>query len=238
VNIEGTSKYRGVSMQKKTKKWVSSSSYDYLGTYDTEEEAARVFDTYTLLNYGPLARTNGLVKYDDIKHLDKESLIKKREARDLPPGICMKRNSFFVYINYKKITYRKVVPTIEEALAKLEEFKKKIEEIKEEEVNNHNEMEITRNEQGVAVIPIMNKKGDIVAHATVSSYINFLTIILNVKNLICEWHKQHGYCSSYIEGKILRMHRLIMNSPEDAIVHHKSYINFLTFILNVKNVVL
>lgn len=211
---EKTSKYRGVWLQKRNNKWVSRSSFDHLGTYETEEEAARVFDTYTLLKYGPLARTNGLVKYEDIKDIDIETLIKKKVARDLPPGICMKRKSFFVYITYKNIILRKVVPTIEEALLKLEEFKKKIEEIKEEEANNHNEMEITRNEDGVAVIPVTNKKGEIVAHTMVSDDNWHLCMKYS-------WCKQHGYCASYIDGKIVRMHRFIMNVTDDAIVHHR-----------------
>lgn len=215
VNIEGTSKYRGVYLHKRGKKWASCSSNDYLGAYDTEEEAARVFDTYTLLKYGAQARTNGLVKYENIKDLDMDSLLKKKEKRDLPDNIRMKRKSFMVHIKYKDNVFHAVVATLEIAINKLEEFKKTIEEIKEEEANNHNAMEIIRNEDGVAIIPIVNKSGEIVAHAMVS----------DDKWHMCmkySWFKNDkNYCKSYADGKHVRMHRFIMNAPTDTIVHHK-----------------
>mmetsp|Transcript_25523 Transcript_25523/g.55548 ORF Transcript_25523/g.55548 Transcript_25523/m.55548 type:complete len:630 (-) Transcript_25523:1007-2896(-) len=57
-----TSKFRGVCWNKKNKRWQaainSSGKYLYLGSYDTEEEAARVFDKAAVRIRGQKARLN------------------------------------------------------------------------------------------------------------------------------------------------------------------------------------
>lgn len=207
-----TSKYKGVIWHSIAKKWIVWSSTIYLGSFDDEDEAGRKYDTYSLLKYGEHAKTNNLVNYEDIKHIDINTLLCNRD-RDLPKNISRKRNSFSVAITYKKKLYNSVQPTLELAIAKLEEFKKQIETLKEEELNNNNGREIMRNEQGIAIIPIINNKGKVVDHATVSDEYWH-------ECMLYRWYKAHNYCMSSINGKITNIQRFIMKPPEDKIIDH------------------
>lgn len=206
-----TSKYKGVTWNSKAKMWTVSSSTNYLGSFEDEEEAARKYDTFSLLKYGEHAKTNNLVNYDDIKHIDINTLIsKKNENRELPKNICQKRDSFAVKIKYKNKLYQSVQPTLELAIAKLEEFKKQIELLKQEELNK----EITRNENGIAIIPIINSRNKVVDHATVSDE-DWQECMLH------KWTKtKRNYCISTINEQIMNLEQFIMKPTDDKIVDH------------------
>lgn len=65
-----SSAYRGVTFNKKSKKWQSvlnkSGCHVHLGTFNTEEEAAVAFDKAALMTRGDRARINfGLETYTD-----------------------------------------------------------------------------------------------------------------------------------------------------------------------------
>ncbi len=82
------SKYLGVTQVECNKKWRTGAANIYLGTFDTEIEAAIMYDKYTYLKFGPDARTNNLITYDEVKDLDLEELLKNaknaRSERELP----------------------------------------------------------------------------------------------------------------------------------------------------------
>lgn len=207
-----TSKYIGVTWSSTAKKWRTLTSTTYLGSFDDEIEAAKKYDTYTFLKYGEDSRTNNLVKYEDVKDIDINTLSCKR-TQDLPKNISRKRSAFVVVINYKKQVFRSSQPTMEKAVQKLEEFQAEIQNIKKNEDNNHNNKEIVRNDDGIAIIPIMNKKGDICDYSTVS----------DDKWHLCmkySWSMSHGYACGNVEGTVTRMNRFISGAIKDTIVDH------------------
>lgn len=215
AKLEGsTSSYKGVSLHPESKKWTAWSSTTYLGSFEDQEEAAKKYDTYAFIKYGPHANTNDLVKYEDVKDIPIESLLCKREARDLPKCIYPKRDTFEVKTYHKNQVFRCVAKTLEEAIEKLAELKITVEKIKIEEVAQHAAMMIQRDSDGYAIVPIVNRKRETVKHARVSDE---------------DWHRcmkykwsmtTGGYCQAYAEGKLSKMHRFIIDAPDDKIVDH------------------
>ena len=209
-----TSKYKGVIWHSIAKKWISWSGTTYLGSFEDEEDAGIKYDTYSFLKYGSTSKTNNLVKYDDVKDMDINSLLCTRKDRLLPKHIYNKRDTFEVKIEHKKKIYRSYASTIEDAMEKVKELKLKIANIDEEEDKKNNDAEITRNELGIAIIPIVDKKSEVVLHVTVSDD---------------QWHRcmKHSWCknpndyfTSFIDGKITRLNKFIINAAEDELADH------------------
>jgi len=198
-----TSNYIGVSMGKSAKKWVCWSTYIYLGSFDDPIEAAKKYDTYVLLKYGKDAQTNGFINYDDIKDVDIETLRCHRPERELPPYIYdHDRNGFQVKITYNGKDYCRNAKTINEGIIRRDEILKEIDEIKKKEIEDHNNLEIVRNDKGDAII---NATGGII-------------IVDDDKWHECmkyKWYKSEGTYKTNIpgvRGEKLRLHRFIMNA--------------------------
>jgi hypothetical protein len=150
-----SSKYIGVSYDRG--KWSAKCSKKHLGLFKKELDAAKTYDTYVLLYLGKDAKTNGLVKYNEITvTLD---YFKKNKKRDLPSNINFQRNSLYIISKtYNGINYYKTTRSLEEAEKILKEFNDKISEIKIQEEVDHFAKEIKRNNDGLAIIEIFNKK--------------------------------------------------------------------------------
>lgn len=126
-----SSKYKGVSWDKRKEKWIAQSKYNkkkvYLGSFDDEDEAAKQYDTFVLSYFGKESKTNGLITYEEVKNINPKDLIKKRNRNDnLPKYICKFNDKYYIQITYKKVTYQKIVDNLEKAKEILEEFQKQI----------------------------------------------------------------------------------------------------------------
>ena len=210
-----SSKYKGVCWNKDSEKWQCNCCNTYLGSFDNEEEAGKKYDTFVLLKLGPHSYTNNLVKYDDVKDIDIETLLCKRPVKiaELPECIHKKGNSFDVQIKYGKLKFRKVLPTLKEAIKQLESFKKEINDFKEKEEQERINQPIIRNEKGQAVIYAKNKNGDIVGAAIVS----------DDKWHECMKHKWSLNDKGYFQATIskdnkMKLNQFIMNSKEGDMV--------------------
>lgn len=62
AHLRGKSKYKGVSAVKKTGRWraalQANRKWEQIGTFDTEEEAARAYDARAAVAFGPTAYLN------------------------------------------------------------------------------------------------------------------------------------------------------------------------------------
>ena len=75
---EGTlSKYKGVSYDKRDKTWIMSYAKEWRSLHKFEEDAAKEYEQYVLLKFKEGARINGLVLWEDVKHLKLEDEFKK-----------------------------------------------------------------------------------------------------------------------------------------------------------------
>jgi hypothetical protein len=206
-----TSQYLGVTWNDNANKWVAWSSTIYLGSFKEERDAAIKYDTYTLLKYGRNANTNGLVNYEDIKDVDIESLRSKRPPRDLPKHIFHKRNSFEVQLTHDNKQYRSIVPTLDEAKARLAEYKKEIEGIERAKQEEHAQKPILRNAQGVAVISVNNGDDRIEVMVSDDKWHDLMKY---------KWWNLHQYYTTTIDNKLVRMHRHIVDAAPDDIIDH------------------
>lgn len=209
-----SSKYVGVTYVKKHKKhWQAQSSKVKLGNYAEEIEAAKAYDTYVYVKYGKEAHTNGLVNYDDIKHIDINTLIYKKQ-RELPNNIVQdSKNSYKVQIQYNKIVFKSWHPNIDAAKEKLEFFKNEIKQIKQREKAEHLKKPIVRNEKGQAILNIHNTNGNVVETVPVDDdRWHELTQY--------HWSRSLQYYQSVINGKSVLLHRYIMNAKDGEVVDH------------------
>jgi hypothetical protein len=214
-----TSQYIGVSYAKNMKKWNTKCCGNDLGHFENEIDAAKQYDKFILLKFGKKANSNNLITFDEVKDLDINDLIvkkKEKKDKDLPNHIYTtnkERNiKYFCKIEYDKIRYRSPdVGTIKEAIKYLDDFTNKINEIKNNKEIEHNNQEITRDENNNAII-YLNK--DKTKYTIVDDDL---------------WYELSKYSWSirddnYVIGKInsknIRMHRYILNTPKDLYVDH------------------
>ena len=69
-----SSQYIGV--RKKENKWEASCNSQYLGSFKTELEAAKIYDKFAFIVYGKHASTNNLVSYESVTNLKVEEILK------------------------------------------------------------------------------------------------------------------------------------------------------------------
>ena len=207
-----TSKYIGVSFEKRKNKWYVKYSRKHLGSFGTEIEAAKRYDTYVLLKFGPDAKTNDLVKLEEIT-ITLDDFEFEKEERSLPTNIRFINGFYSTSITYKKQEFYILCKTLEEATKKLEEFKKQINDIKQKEIDDHYSQEIVRNKEGIAIIEIKNRKDNIIEEVLVDDNIWYEL----KKNT---WTKSGKYYEAVIDKQRYHMHRYLMKAQKGDIVDH------------------
>jgi dipeptidase len=126
-----SSKYKGAFWISSLQKWRSESSLNghkiTLGTFINELDAAKTYDTFVYIHYGPDAQTNGTVAYEDVKDIDINTLIVgKSNKYNLPKNISKIGTSYLVRIRYNKVNYIKCVSKLDLAKETLAAFQKEI----------------------------------------------------------------------------------------------------------------
>lgn len=210
------SKYIGVYICDKTKKWNAQYSKTHLGTFDIEEDAGKQYDTFVLLKLGKDSKTNGLVSYDEVQDLNIDDILPKKKERNLPLHISYHSGKFVAQIMYKKTLYYKSTKTLEEAVSALEVFEKTINDIKSKELEDHYKQDILLNPDGQAILPIKNKEYHIIEYVPVPKD-KWHELMLY------SWHKNDKYYSANIKGKLTMLHRYLLNAKENEVVDHINY---------------
>lgn len=214
-----SSTYIGVTWDKIRNKWQAritiEGKYNDLGSFDDEIEAAKAYDTAAFLIHGPDARTNSLIKYEDVKDIRLDSIVKKRSINN-NPYICYlpSRDSYIVQIMYKRKRYNKRTKTLQEAEIVLEGFKEEIELIKKEEQEKHYQQPILYDENNNAIIQVKTPTGEID------------NVIVDADKwhdlMLHKWTRiNKGY---YTTSKVGQMHRYLLglSRDDDILVDHKN----------------
>ncbi len=206
-----TSQYIGVRY--KDNKWEVCCSNTYLGRYDDEIEAAKIYDKYVLIKYGKDASTNNLVNYNEIENITIEEILPEKIQRNLPKNIFFDKNKYIVAICHNKIKYQKCFNSLEEAKKCLELFKDEINDTKIEQDKEHYNKEIQRDDNNNAIIPIYNKNKE---------FINNIIVDDDKWHDLTKynWCSRRNYIQGIINGKNVLLHRYLLNAPDDKLVDH------------------
>ena len=183
VKKEGcSSEYFGVCAAKGNK-WKAGIQFEEksynLGTFDREEEAAKVYDMYAVHFYKHLARINTkdgkyFLTKEEVADIYKngipEQYQRKKKERDLPTCIYRRGERFYYEKCYNYQKYKKAFDTQEEAE---EGLRLLIEGFEEEERKKREEIEnnIVRNKGGVAVLYMRNIEGKIEGDLRVDDHV-------------------------------------------------------------------
>jgi len=132
-------------------------------------------------------------------------MIEDNPTKNLPKNITYIQKHYCIIKHFEKIKYQTSAPTFAIAKQKLIEFELIIQNIKNNKRNEIASREILRNEDGIAIIPLKNKKGDITDYAKVSDE---------------DWHKCMGFPwykteKGYVNG-IKMLHSFILGKSEDS----------------------
>jgi hypothetical protein len=215
ITETSTSKFLGVSFDKKNKIYTCSAKGKFLKNYKSEKEAAEMYDKYVLIVFGKDAQTNNLIDYDEVKDLKVEDILPDKKEKELPLYICFTNNKYVIQITYNKQKFTSEYKTLEEAEFQLNIYLQEINKIKEKEEEDYLKQEITRNEEGQAVIYIYNKKKEKIGETIVDDN---------------KWHElrkirwcfknDKAYVSGCVNGKTTTMHRYLLNAPSGVPVDH------------------
>ena len=216
-----SSKYRGVSICNKSNKWVAAYAGKYIGKFESQEEAAITYDKYVYCILGSEAIVN-ILKYEDFLKLNIDtSHFDKISTKTLPLNISKSYKKFIAIRKYKNIRYvSKQCKTVEEALIELVKINKQIDDVIAKEELDHENKIILRNESNIAIISILNNKGE-------------KTDILVDDDKWCELTKYSWNINSvtkYVEtksnGKKIVMHQLVYGDydKDEYIIDHINHV--------------
>jgi hypothetical protein len=222
INEKSPSKYLGVTKHI-CNKWSVNCSGNYLGLYEDEKEAALVYDKGAFILFGKNASTNNLIKFEDIINLTLDDIKQKIQLKTLdsnnievPLYINFTKNKTYkIQRTYNKKKFSSIHSTLDEAKLQLEIYNKEIEDMKKNEEKEHNNKEITRNLDDLAIINIYNRNKEIAGAVIVDDdkWYELSKIRWTFKN-------DKKYVSGCINGKTITIHRYLMNAPEGIPVDH------------------
>lgn len=233
-----TSKYVGVRHKKNRQSysWAATYCKKHLGAFDTEDEAAKAYDTYVYQLFGANANLNLVYSEEEKEEMLTVHLGKAK--RDLPTGVSWdpRRNTFEVKYKCKFLGYRTDLDKAKELYDSAKEAF-----IKEQDTKRLS-LPIQRNEDGIAILIIKNRKTADVKHVLVDDD---------------DWHdlmrsswcnRTGGYAAGNIDSYSFAMHRYIMRDKlaedESLLVDHingdkldnrKSNLRVCTYAENGKN---
>jgi hypothetical protein len=209
-----TSKYKGVSCYKNTKKYVASCCGIHLGYFISEKEAAKCYDIYSFQIFGKMANNNSMISYEEALQENLNLGIKRKyelpkhisfRTRKSPYRVVRKLNNIVVwYSNHENLKDAMTTLYIVNVAINYNLVLKQL---------LHKFSPIMRNEDDVSFIKATN---------------------CDIKILVSDedWHflvrykwyiNSEGYVTT---DKLGRMHRWLLQPKPHEIINHKNSIRF------------
>lgn len=215
-NANKTSEYIGITKSSKTSNRYKVTCCNVrLGTYATEKEAALMYDIVAYLLLGKDAKTNSLISYEESLTYKLEDIITSREKpTGLPTNIYLHNSGLYTArMIYNKKSYSSFYfKDLNDAISALETIKIKIDKLKEQEITDHYNKEITT-EDGIAYILVKDIKV-LVDNDIWHDLINY------------NWYNNdYGYVSGTINGKNMLMHQKVYEMKHGYIPELIDHIN-------------
>jgi len=161
ANMQNRDSKEGVmrGVQPKDNKFQARSGGVNLGVHKDKIELGKAYDRYNLVVHGEGAKTNGLVKFEEVSGLTVDDVIPPKKVKELPVGIHMNGNRYVVELTVNKEPRKQYFPAhaYEKAICLLEEWKKERAEIEQRHAQEKEEIlknSIQRNSEGVAIIKV------------------------------------------------------------------------------------
>lgn len=205
-----TSEYIGVSKNKNDKFEVKHGGI-YLGSFDSEVEAAKHYDKYVTIKYDG----NCMLNFPDeppenIDGVTLEDLnMSTRKLRTLPEHIAFHktRGKYFAQRMFHGEAFAsKHVDTLDKALEDLDIINAEIKKLEDEFLIKHNEKAITRNENHQAIISVKNGQNQ-----------NEFAIVDDIfwhELMLAKWSIKDGYAQAKINKSNVLMHSFIMKKTQ------------------------
>ena len=235
-------KYIGVKLWKG--KFAVTQGGIRLGTFESEEEAARHYDKYVTIKYeGGSPKTNFPVAPEDTEGLTLEDLIVTEPKVDRLPdniSISKKTKKYIARKMYQgKLYSSPTVDTLDEAIVELKKIDAEIEEIYNKFVKEHYMKPVIRNTNKEAIVSIKQTNNDTFLECIVDDEFWHELTLFN-------WWMNGDYAYSTINKKMTSMHSFLLSKKHtmiDVIDHinnncldnRMSNLRTATFALNAHN---
>ena len=217
-NKSPKNEYKGVSWDKKIKKYVCKALGEYISHFDDIKSASVEYDKYIIRNLGHEgSRLNFEYNQEEIKNIKSETCpvaIRKQEKenRELPSYIHLrKNNTYYVQIRTDIFTKRKTFKTLNEAIRFREDCFKEIEKIKNEEKQKYYSQPIIRNKEGIAFIYIQYEGKE---YECLVDDDKWHDLTYNIS-----WCYSNGYALTHLDGEMKLIQRYLYEQykPEENI---------------------
>ena len=204
------SDYTGVSDCKENSKFRATISYDgkyiHIGRFNTDIEAAKAYDIYAIHYYGIHSKTNNMLTINEIEDIIENGIPVEyqKKTRDLPKCIHKKGNKYAYDIRRGNVRYYKSFDTLEEAVAAKEELLTFLDNEKLKQKDDEIAIkEIDRNKDGIAVIYMRDRNGNIRDNCLVNDH--------TWKELFYfKWYlKSDGYSAGKVNNISILMHNYL-----------------------------
>ena len=213
-----SSDYIGVNYHSRDKVWNTMCQGNYIGKYNTQVEAARAYDKAVIYLFGKQAQTNSLLTPSEIDEVLNSDILPKNITKSRSvygKGIRYRSKSNKYEVGFLK-DYIGTYDTLEEAQRMSKAYIEKREVLYNKRIND---MEITRNKDGVATLLLKNKNGVVMGYTLVDDiyWHELVRVTWSINN--------KGYVQGTISKKNIQLHRFIFNKargdiPKNHIIDH------------------
>lgn len=203
-NITNKEGYTGIYFSEEKQHWRVYCGGNYLGTFRDETEAALQYDKCAFIIYGEHAKTNGLIRFEEVTETFNDVLPAKEE-RTLPKNITFRQRTqrYYAQLEFRKEKYSSIgFLTIVEAEQALIVLKKEV-----EAKTTQKQLNIFENPDGSIVLRL-NKGEVIVDKESISKLQPYV------------WFIDEGYARGSVEGTVVYMHRFLMQASDGDIIDH------------------